>query len=275
MSAPQKGTSLIKQTPVHRFADADALGQELAARIADRMADVIAADGVFVLGCPGGRTPVSTYAGLAAQIDRRGLDRRRIVIAMMDDYVRRDGDRWVHIPADAHNSCRRFAREQIQAVLNRGAAAGQEIPDGNVWFPDPAAPSDYDQRLRAAGGVDFFILASGAGDGHVAFNPPGSAEDSRTRIVELAEQTRRDNLATFPDFRGLDDVPTHGVTVGIRTISDLSKDAAMILVGADKRTAFDRLTGGEGYEPAWPATVYRLIPGAGLYADADAIGERP
>ncbi|MFV0374632.1 6-phosphogluconolactonase [Microbacterium sp.] len=260
-------------SPVRRFADAASLGRELAADIADRI-ERAASDGEgFVLGCPGGRTPMSTYAALADEFAARGLDLTGLVIAMMDDYVQPAGDGWGHIPADAHNSCRRFAREEIQAVLNAGVAEGLRIPDENVWFPDPAEPAAYDERLRAAGGVDFFILASGAGDGHVAFNPPGSDLDSRTRVVELAEQTRRDNLATFPDYRGLDDVPGHGVTVGIRTIAEQSRAAAMILIGGDKQDAFARLRQGEGYDPDWPATVYRLVPGALLYADAAAVGD--
>jgi glucosamine-6-phosphate deaminase len=124
--------------------------------------------------------------------------------------------------------------------------------------------------------VDFFILASGAGDGHVAFNPPGSAEGSRSRIVELAEQTRVDNIATFPRFGSVDEVPTHGVTVGIRTIAELSRAAAMVLVGVDKRNAFARLSDGQGYDASWPATVVRLVEGAALYADhaASAQGDR-
>ena len=172
--------------------------------------------------------------------------------------------------ADAHNSCRRFAREDIQGVLNRGISRGHQIPDENVWFPDAAQPAAYDGRLSAAGGIDFFILASGAGDGHVAFNPPGAVRGSRTRVVELAEQTRRDNLATFPDFGGLDEVPTHGVTVGIATIAEQSREAAMILVGADKKLAYERLTTVETYDPSWPATVYLLIDNAQLLVDAAA-----
>jgi len=255
---------------VHRFADPAALGRALGAEIADRIEPSLAAGGRFVLGCPGGRTPTSTIAALADDLGRRRLDLRGLVIAMMDDYLEPRADGWRAVDAAAHHSCRRFAREEIQAVLNSRTDASTTIPDANVWFPDPASPADYDARLADAGGIDFFILASGAGDGHVAFNPPGSSRESRTRVVELAKQTRMDNLATFPDFTGLDEVPTHGITVGIATIAEQSAAAAMVLIGADKQTAFRRLTAGDGYDPDWPATVYRLIDGAALYVDAAA-----
>lgn len=260
------------QNPVVVHADAAALGRAVASDIADRMGAKLAVGGRFLLGCPGGRSPMTTYAALAREVSDRGFDLRRVMIVMMDDYLQQTGAGWDHVPADAHNSCRRFAREDIQAVLNGGVADELRLPDENVWFPDPADPGAYDGRIRDAGGIDFFILASGAGDGHVAFNPPGSPVDSRSRIVELAEQTRRDNLATFPEFPSIEDVPTHGVTVGIATIAELSRAAALVLVGADKREAFARLTEGEGYDPDWPATVYRLVDGAALHSDADASG---
>jgi glucosamine-6-phosphate deaminase len=268
----KKGIWEMNVTPVRRFESAIALGEALAHKIADLLEAKLEGGERFVLGCPGGRTPSSTYAALAVEIAKRGIDRRMIIIAMMDDYVRFDGSNWAHVAGDSHNSCRRFAYEEIQGVLNRGANRGQELPDVNVWFPDPQHPGEYDERLMAVGGVDFFILASGAGDGHVAFNPPGSALTSRTRIVELAEQTRRDNLVTFPGFSDITEVPTHGVTVGIATIAELSSAGAMVLIGADKRKAYAQLTNGDKYESGWPATVYHLIPGAELYVDSEAIG---
>lgn len=247
------------------FATPGELGEALARDIADRLE---ASSGTFLLGCPGGRSPRPVYAALAGLAAARGLDLGRLILVMMDDYLT---PAMTHVPETAHFSCRRFARLEIQAVLNRGLPPDHRIPDDNLWFPDPAAPEAYDARIAAAGGIDLFLLASGAGDGHVAFNPPGSAVDSRTRIVALAEQTRRDNLATFPEFTALDEVPTHGITVGIATIA-AARASAMILWGPDKDVAFHRLAAG-GFDPSWPATAWLLCPDATLYADAAAAGE--
>ncbi|NYI72697.1 glucosamine-6-phosphate deaminase [Naumannella cuiyingiana] len=255
--------------------DAAAVGAAVAGRIVDDLTTALRGGRRFVLGCPGGRTPVSTYHALAALAAARELDLSGLVIAMMDDYVVPDGTSWRNVDGDAHYSCRRFARVEIQGVLNRVLPTDRWVRDEHVWFPDPKDPAAYEERIADAGGIDCFLLASGAGDGHVAFNPPGSPVDSLTRIVRLGEQTRRDNLATFPGFGGLDDVPTHGVTIGIGTIVRHSASAPMILLGADKRHAYTRLTTGEGYDPEWPATVYRLVPPAMLYADRAAAGESP
>jgi glucosamine-6-phosphate deaminase len=249
------------------FATPRDLGEALARDIADRLE---ARSGAFLLGCPGGRSPRPVYAALAGLAAARGLDLSGLTLVMMDDYLT---PAMTPVPESAHFSCRRFARIEIQALLNRDLPPAHRIPDGNLWFPDPAAPDTYDARIATAGGIDLFLLASGAGDGHVAFNPPGSARDSRTRIVALAEQTRRDNLSTFPDFTALDEVPAHGVTIGIATIA-AARASAMILWGQDKQIAFRRLAAGS-FDPSWPATAWLLCPDATLYADAAAAGETP
>jgi glucosamine-6-phosphate deaminase len=257
-------------TPVKIFADDLSLGEALAQTIADRIQVCLGKGNQFILGCPGGRTPVTTFNALASELERREVDLRKLVIAMMDDYVVEDGNGWRAVDENAHNSCRRFAREEIQSVLNRGIPKEHRIPDENVWLPDASNPELYDAKLSGSGGVNFFILASGASDGHVAFNPPGSSSQTRTRVVELAELTRRDNLSTFSDFAGIDEVPSHGVTVGIATIVEQSHEAAMILVGADKQLAFKRLTASNSFDSLWPATVVKLVGNAQIYADAVA-----
>lgn len=250
------------------FPSPEALGEAVAEDIAVRLA---ARPGAFLLGCPGGRSPRPVYAAFARLAATRNLDLGRLIIVMMDDYLTKS---FAHVPADAHYSCRRFASEEIQAVLNAGLPLPNRIPDGNVWFPDPTDPAAYDTRIAAAGGIDLFLLASGAGDGHVAFNPRVSARNSVTRIVPLAEQTRRDNLGTFPDFASIDDVPTHGVTVGIATIAR-SRATAMLVWGKDKQTAYRHLAAAKDYHSDWPATVWAASPDATLYADRAAAGEYP
>ncbi len=243
------------------------LGLAAAIDIADRIA---AKQGRFVLGCPGGRSPQPVYKALGQIASRSQLDLSRLIILMMDDYVLPQAPGFAHVADDAHYSCRRFARYDIQAVLNAGLPAHRRIADANIWFPDPNKAPDYDRRIEAAGGIDFFLLASGAGDGHVAFNPPGSPFDSESRIVTLAEQTRTDNLQTFPDFAGLHDVPRHGVTVGIKTIVTQTRAAGMLVWGDDKKRAFRHLSSARHYDPSWPATVWAACQNSTLYADRAA-----
>lgn len=252
------------------FPDARAVGRTLACEISEGIAQASEAGRRYLLGCPGGRSPRATYRALAEQVAARRLCLSELVIVMMDDYVLANGGDYRLAPADAHYSVRRFAAHEIVAPLNAAAEIRHGIPTGHVWFPDPTDPAGYDDLLRAAGGLDLFILASGASDGHVAFNPPGTPAGARTRIVELPESTRRDNMATFPGFASLDEVPSHGVTIGVATIAELSARAVLVATGSEKQPAVARLAAADGYDPAWPASVVAICRQRSVYADAAA-----
>ncbi len=196
----------------------------------------------WLLGCPGGRSLVSTYRALA-ELD---AELAGTTIVMMDEYVPVP-------PVSAHYSCRGFALREIAGPLG--------IPEERVWLPDPADPAGYDERIETAGRIDVFLLAAGASDCHVAFLPPGSPADGTTSVVTLADSTRRDNLATFPEFASIDDVPTHGVSVGLGTIAR-ARRLRLVLHGPDKRIAAERILARDRFDPAWPATIVHEHPDA-------------
>ncbi len=256
--------------PVSVFSGPEALGSALAAEILAQAAQAEGDGRRFLLGCPGGRSLRSTYDGMAELAAARGQDLSHLVIVMMDEYVWPENGGYAACPVDAHYSCTRFAIEEIQGRINRGLPAPARIPDGNVWMPDPEDPAGYDRRLTEAGGVHLFLLASGASDGHVAFNPPGTALDSRTRIIPLAETTRQDNLGTFPQFRSLDEVPRHGVSVGLGTIAGQSRAVVMVLTGGHKREAARRLLSFRRFTPDWPASVVYACAEAAIFLDEAA-----
>jgi glucosamine-6-phosphate deaminase len=174
---------------------------------------------------------------------------------MMDEYV--------GAPPDAHYSCLGFARRELAAPLG--------LRPEQVWVPDAERPAEYDERIANAGGVDLFLLASGTSDGHVAFVPPGSPHDGRTAVVEIAESTRLDNLATFPAFGSLDEVPTHGVSVGLGTIA-AARALRLVLHGAEKREATARLLELDEFDPEWPASIVHEHPDAEIWVDEEALG---
>jgi glucosamine-6-phosphate deaminase len=174
---------------------------------------------------------------------------------MMDEYA--------GAPPDAHCSSRGFAVRELAGPLG--------LREDQVWLPDERDPAAYDERIEAAGGVDLFLLASGASDGHVAFVRPGSPRNGRTSVVELAETTRRDNLATFREFASLDEVPTHGVSVGLGTIAD-ARVLRLVLHGAGKRNATRRLLELDSFDPAWPASIVHEHPDAEIWVDEEALG---
>jgi len=252
------------------FDDADSAGEFVALETLERLSRARHARGVMTLGCPGGRSLRTTYAALAHIASERAIDFSALHIVMMDEYVEARGEHWALCSPDAHYSCYRFGDVEIRRLINAGLPHALRIPADNVHVPDPNAPLLYESLIERLGGVDVFLLASGASDGHVAFNPQGCAFFERTRIVELAEATRTDNLATFPKFRDLTEVPRFGVSVGPATIASLSQTAILVLLGDAKTAAVRRVTAASCYDPDWPASVVVECADAQIVADAAA-----
>jgi glucosamine-6-phosphate deaminase len=247
----------------------DALGDAVASRILADIDRANASGSRFLLGAPTGRTPRPILTALATQLAARRHDLSRVTLVMMDEYLVPHDGKLAWASHDDDFGCHAYAWREYLPALNAALPRDARVKETSVWFPDPDDPAEYDRRIADAGGVDFFLLASGASDGHVAFNQPGSPRDSRTRVVELSDPTRRDNLQTHPAFGSLNNVPKFGVTVGIATIAS-ARAAAMVVWGPGKRETFRRLTTATRYDPAWPATVIHEVPAGQIVADEQA-----
>ena len=256
--------------PVFIYDDDEALGKVIALHLFEGISAAYARSEEYVLGCPGGRTPRSTYNSLAELFKENQLSLTHLYIAMMDEYANQlpDGT-FVNIDSSLHYSCKRFAEEEIRHVFNAGLPENLHLPLKNVLFPDARNPSDYEETLSTLG-IDCFLLASGTTDGHVAFNGVGSPAEAKTRVATLSDETRTDNLMTFPQFTSIDEVPKFGVTVGPATISSLSKSAIMILQGSHKSKAFLHITRATSYNPDWPATIIADCNNPQIFADLSA-----
>jgi glucosamine-6-phosphate deaminase len=136
------------------------------------------------------------------------------------------------------------------------------VPDG--FAPDPEAECErYEREIRAAGGVDLCVLGIGR-NGHIGFNEPGAPFDSRTRVVRLAETTRRVNATDFEGERA----PERAISVGMRTICD-SREVLLLASGANKAGAVAAAVCGEVSE-AVPASALRRHPNVVFLLDRDA-----
>ncbi len=256
---------------VHVAATPEIAGEYAANEVIARLERARLARGYMTLGCPSGRSLRTTYAALARLAAARNADLGGLHIFMMDEYVQPDGPRWALCPRDAHYSCRRFGDAEIRRSLNANIDTSLQMPAQNLHVPDPNAPDAYETLIERFGGIDVFLLASGRSDGHVAFNPQGCGLHERTRVIELSEATRRDNLDTFPEFRTLAEVPRHGVSVGPATIAHHSRAALLMLLGAGKTVALQRVASLHRYDPSWPASVVLECADAQIVADEAAL----
>ena len=95
-----------------------------------------------------------------------------------------------------------------------------DISIDNTYVPNGVAPSAEDECIRyeeiidSVGPIDLQILGIGS-NGHIAFNEPGTDPESLTHVVELVASTRESNARFFPS---IDEVPTHAITTGIKSI---------------------------------------------------------
>ena len=160
------------------------------------------------LGLPTGGTPIGMYKEL---VNDSHLDWWNVTTFNLDEYM----------GIDPNHS------ESYKNFMNRNLFDHIEIDTFNVWFPDQT--KDYDEMIDGFGGLDLTILGIGT-NGHIAFNEPGSPFDSKTRVVDLSQQTIEDN-ARF--FNSIDEVPTKAITMGLDTIMK-SKEILLIAQGKKK-----------------------------------------
>lgn len=222
--------------------------EELADAVVTELEAVVTRNPEAVIGWPSGRTTVPVLRALARKEPRFSL--AGATIAMMDDYAVPTAHGFCNADPDAHCSCRHWVDAELVPALSRWGAPA-------LLIPDAADPDGYETVLDDLGGVDLFLVGVGSSDAHIAFNPPGTPADSRTRVIELAETTRRDNLSTFPDFQGLAEVPTHGVTVGLATITAARKVLG-IAHGASKARIARAVIDAGSFTTTLPATAFYL-----------------
>ncbi len=157
-----------------------------------------------VLGLATGSTPIGTYRELIRRHKEKGLDFSQVTSFNLDEYV--------GLAPSHPQSYRYFMDEHLFKNIN--------IPPGNIHVPYGHADSVldfcawYEDQIKRAGGIDLQILGIG-GDGHIAFNEPGSSLGSRTRLKTLTEQTIKDNARFFSNS---DEVPKFAITMGVGTI---------------------------------------------------------
>ncbi|MGD8699368.1 MAG: glucosamine-6-phosphate deaminase [Gemmatimonadales bacterium] len=235
---------------------------DLAVLLADRIVEIIQRETAYkdrcVLGLATGSTPIGIYRELIRRYEAGEVDFSKVVTFNLDEYY--------PMSPDSIHSYRRYMMENLFEHVNIDVA-NVNIPDGSVRRSDLGRHCrEYEDAIKAAGGIDFQILGVGR-SGHIGFNEPGSPPDSRTRLVTLDTITRKDAAA---DFFGEDNVPLQAITMGIATILE-AREIALIATGEHKAPIVRR--GVEGpistdvtatyLQQHRDATVYLDLPAAG------------
>lgn len=197
-----------ERIPTEIFGSADEACVRLAAEIAVLIRRNQQAGRNTVLGLATGSTPVRLYRQLIRLHREEGLSFKTVLTFNLDEYY--------GLPRTHPESYWRFMHDQLFDHIDL-PAANIHLPDGTVARADVfASCRAYEEKIKAAGGLDLQILGIGR-TGHIGFNEPGSTRESRTRLVTLDGLTRRDAAR---DFLGEANVPRHAITMGVGTILD-------------------------------------------------------
>ncbi|MEA2082458.1 MAG: glucosamine-6-phosphate deaminase [Elusimicrobiota bacterium] len=197
----------------------DAMSRKAAELFAQR----IRSNPSIVLGLATGGTPEKMYAELVRLHRDEGLDFSQVISYNLDEYL--------GIAATHSESYRNFMNKNLFNHVNI-SPKNTHVLDGMTADPEKEC-RDYEEAIKQAGGIDLQLLGIGS-NGHIAFNEPGSSAQSRTRVVNLSENTIKDN-ARF--FEKAEDVPRQALSMGNATIME----AKEIILIADKESKSDAI----------------------------------
>ena len=199
--------------------DADDVATQAAAAIAE----LIRTRPEAVIGLATGSTPEASYAELARLHLDTGLSFSEVTSFNLDEYWGLGG---------GHNqSYRYFMNDRLFQYIDI-QPWNTHVLTGKARFPELECRS-FEDSILAVGGIDLWLLGIG-GNGHIAFNEPGSPVDSRTRLVSLSQET----IASNSDGRFFSDpadVPRCALSAGIGTIREAS--ALILLATGEKKAA--------------------------------------
>lgn len=230
---------------------------DVADAVASRLLEVVRINPKSVLGLATGQTPLRVYARLVEAFRASEVSFRDVSTFNLDEYC--------GLRASHPDSFAAFMQRELFGLADFDPRRINLIR-GDA--KDPAMEAErYAGLLRDAGPIDVQLLGLGT-NGHIGFNEPGSAQDSRVRAVELTDETL---LANQPSLIELKSVPSHAITMGIADILD-AREIIMIAMGPAKAHAVRRsLQAAPGAD--CPASFLKGHQGIHWYLDSAAAAD--
>ena len=220
-----------------------ASNKEDAARCtADLIHETLRENPASVLGLATGGTPIGVYRLLVERFLAGELDFSAVTTFNLDEYV--------GLGPTHDQSYRYFMQQQLFNHVNV-VRQRTHVPNGLASNIENHV-AEYEEQILHAGGLDLQLLGIG-NNGHIAFNEPDSPIDSRTRLVDLTENTIEANSRFFQSAA---EVPRHAITMGIGTILE-SRRIVLMATGKSKAKVVQSAIEG----PADPANPASLLQG--------------
>jgi glucosamine-6-phosphate deaminase len=173
----------------------------------------------LVLGLATGRTMEAVYAKLVRTHRETGLDFSLCRTFNLDEYV--------SLPGSDRHSYRHYMNHHLFLQVNIDLR-NTYLPDGTATNLD-AECARYESVIKRFGGIDLQLLGIGRA-GHLGFNEPLSALNSRTRVKALAPATLAQNASHFEDPTQM---PRRAITMGVGTILECRR-CLLLATGPEK-----------------------------------------
>ena len=248
-----------EKLPVTVYPNKGVASKQVAKRIAELIKSKNSKGEKTILGLATGVTPIQVYAELVRLHREENLSFKNVITFNLDEYY--------PMKPDAAQSYVTFMNEHLFSHV--------DIPRENIHIPDGTLPLEqiadyclnYERQITSYGGLDLQILGIGR-TGHIGFNEPGSAPNSGTRLVTLADLTRRD---ASHDFGGKENVPTKAITMGVGTIFK-AREIILMAWNFNKAPIIKKTVEGEISSDV-PATYLQLSENVEFVLDQAAASE--
>ena len=226
---------------------------EMSVKAAEILTDIVKKNPKAVLGLATGSSPIGTYQNMAKDHRENGTSYKDVVTVNLDEYV--------GLTADHDQSYAYFMYQNLFKNIDV-KLENTNLPSGSA--KDLQAECDRYNALLATMQQDVQVLGLGS-NGHIGFNEPNTPFDSVTHLVDLTENTIKDNSRLF---NSIDEVPRQALSMGIKNIMQ-AKSILMVVSGKNKAEAVRGMVKGE-ITPALPASVLQLHPFVTIICDKDA-----
>ena len=226
---------------------------EMSKKAAEIMIELVKKNPNAVLGLATGSSPIGMYKAMAEDCANGGASYKNVSTVNLDEYV--------GLTADHDQSYAYFMRTNLFDHIDIDQK-NTNLPCGSA--PDAKAECDRYNALLESMKQDVQVLGLGS-NGHIGFNEPNTPFDSVTHLVDLTENTIKDNSRLF---NSIDEVPRQALSMGIKNIMQ-AKSILMVVSGKNKAEAVRGMVKGE-VTPALPASVLQLHPFVTIICDKDA-----
>jgi glucosamine-6-phosphate deaminase len=231
--------------------------KELSMRAAGIVAAQISRKKNTVLGLPTGQTPLGMYQELIKMFRKGEIDFSQVITFNLDEYY--------GLSPEHPQSYNYYMWQTFFNNIN--------IKKENVFLPDGVTKNVqeecryYESLIEEKGGIDLQFL--GIGDnGHIGFNEPAIALNSKTHLVNLSPTTIQANSRFFND---IEEVPRKALTMGMGTILK-AKQIILLASGMKKAPAIAKTINGK-VSTEIPASLLQLHRDVIIIVDKDAARE--